>query len=144
MPYITQEERKVINPELKKFLNFMGPMTPGQFVYVMYIMGLWQVSDGGIHDVPVSWTKCNEIIGNYDSVAKEFYRRIVGPYEDTAIIRNGDCEPPRANCRPYNKVGRHIENRIDPFDMARPKPRREGRPIDDASSPQGDGADREF
>ena len=122
MPYITQEERETINPKLKEFLMFMGPMTPGQFVYVMYEMGLWQVSNGGVDSVPVGWTKCNEVMGNYDCCAKEFYRRVVGPYEDTAIARNGDCNPPRANRKPYLKINQEIgwtnglNGKIDPFD----------------------------
>ena len=117
MPYISQEERKTINPELKKFLMFMGPMTPGQFVYVMYQMALWQVSNGGVGNVPVNWTKCNEVMGNYDCVAKEFYRRVVGPYEDTAIVKNGDCQPPRAAHRPYLRTGNEwVNEHVDPFD----------------------------
>jgi len=93
MPYITQEERNAIDVKLKDLLMHMGPMKPGEFVYIMYLMGLWQVSGGGILDVPANWKTCNEVMGCYDSVAKEFYRRVVGPYEDKAIIRNGDCAP---------------------------------------------------
>lgn len=111
MPYITQDERKNINPELKKFLMFMGPMTPGQFVYVMYIMALWQATGGGIKTLPVNWTKCNEIMGNFDCVAKEFYRRVVAPYEDLAVKRNGDCNVPRADTP--------REGKVDPLDCPR-------------------------
>ena len=114
---------------------FMGPMTPGQFVYVMYEMGLWQVSNGGVDDVPVGWTKCNEVMGNYDCCAKEFYRRVVGPYEDTAIVRNGDCNPPRANSQPYMGANRKrlVDCQVDPFDTPR-----------GFHMAQGDGADEEF
>jgi hypothetical protein len=116
MPYITQEERKTINPELKKFLMFMGHMTPGQFVYVMYSMGLWQVAKGGVEKVPIDWTKCNEVMGNFDCVAKEFYRKIVGPYEEQAIKQNGDCQPPRANTYSYVYLDKWINKGFDPFD----------------------------
>jgi len=120
MPYITQAERKNINPELKKFLMFMGHMTPGQFVYIMYEMGLWQASNGGVDNLPANWTKCNEVMGNFDCVAKEFYRRIVGPYENIAIEKNGDCQPPRAVKKPYIRTGdTFINERIDPFDTPR-------------------------
>lgn len=109
MPYIEQKERDQIDPLLKKLLMHMGPLTPGQFVYIMYQIALWQATNGGVDDLPINWTKCNEIMGNIDCAGKEFYRQIVGPYEDNAVIKNGDCEPYRANRRPFTRVWRAPE-----------------------------------
>lgn len=32
----------------------------------------------------------NRLYGTYQSVATEFYRRVIAPYEDRAILENGD------------------------------------------------------
>ena len=32
----------------------------------------------------------NDILGALDGAKLEFYRRIIGPYEDRAILKNGD------------------------------------------------------
>ena len=97
MPYIDDKEREQIDPRLYALLMHMGPLTPGQFVYIMYMVALWQATNGGVDKLPVHWTKCNEIMGNFDCAAKEFYRRVAGPYEDKAIDKNGDCIPYPAN-----------------------------------------------
>lgn len=108
MPYIEQEERDQIDPKLEELLMHMGPLTPGQFVYIIYQIALWQATNGGVDKLPVNWTKCNEIVGNIDCAGKEFYRRVVGPYEGEAIAKNGDCYVPTKRRRP--------EPLMDPFD----------------------------
>jgi len=120
MPYITQEERDQIDPKLVDLLMHMGPLTPGQFVYIIYQIAQWQASNGGVENLPVNWTKCNEIMGNIDCAGKEFYRRIVAPYEDGAVKANGDCDPPRAdNSRSYirwsNPPGRELQHPNGPW-----------------------------
>jgi len=32
----------------------------------------------------------NEVLGAFDAASKEFYRRVVAPYEDEKIEQNGD------------------------------------------------------
>jgi len=130
MPYIKQEERDQIDPKLRDLLMHMGPLTPGQFVYIIYQLAQWQATDGGVSNLPVNWTKCNEIMGNIDCAGREFYRRVVAPYEDNAVSKNGDCEPLRENDKPYirwsNPRGREWQNpnrqwhspvpQVNPFD----------------------------
>jgi hypothetical protein len=38
----------------------------------------------------VSYSDLNEVIGVLESVKQEFYRRVVAPYEDSKIKKNGD------------------------------------------------------
>jgi hypothetical protein len=113
MPYITQEERDQIDPKLQDLLMHMGPLTPGQFVYIIYQIAQWQATEGGVRKLPVNWTKCNEIMGNITCAGSEFYRRVVGPYEDTAIEKNGDCTPPRTR---FNQASLPFEPSVDPYD----------------------------
>jgi len=101
MPYITIGDRVDIDDALRKFLNLMGPLTPGQFVYIMYQIAGWQASGGGVGNLPVGWTEASRVVADMECAKLEFYRRIVVPYEEEKIYENGDCRPIRGNTQQY-------------------------------------------
>jgi len=41
-------------------------------------------------DLGYSYATFNELMGVMDCASKEFYRTVVVPYEEGAIVRNGD------------------------------------------------------
>ncbi len=78
MPYITQERRREI---FKKSIL----KTPGELNFVF---------SGTIQDYlttqGTSYQTINDIIGALEGAKLEFYRRVVAPYEDMKIKKNGD------------------------------------------------------
>lgn len=86
MPYITQEDRKKIEPILGPLLDqiALGEFShPGQINYVItkIIMATLERP---------SYCDFNKVMGVLECVKQEFYRRAVGPYEDRKIRHNGD------------------------------------------------------
>ena len=69
-------------------LQLLGHMlnTPGELNYAltMIVKGYLNKSHNPNYD------HVNEIMGAIEGVGKEFYRRIVAPYEDQKIKENGD------------------------------------------------------
>ncbi len=78
MPYIRQIERD----DLK---NDPRPLTAGQLNYMVSVLIKRYMSTHGL-----SYKTINDIVGALESAKAEFQRRVVGPYEDTKIIENGD------------------------------------------------------
>lgn len=94
MPYINKDKRAGIDPILRAFLMDIGEMEEGEFVYVVYQMMLWQARHGGITSkLPADWTTASHVVGNVECAKQEFYRHIVGPYEDKKIVENTDINP---------------------------------------------------
>lgn len=61
------------------------PATPGELNYVLTrAVQSYAVLHGQ------SYRTYNDILGALDGCGKEFYRRVVAPYEDTKIAENGD------------------------------------------------------
>ena len=88
MPYIEQDQKDRINNAAFELYEYFGKgydLTPGQFNYVVTQLCLEYLDRKGM-----SYTTLNEINGVLDSVAKEFYRRVVVPYEDKKREENGD------------------------------------------------------
>lgn len=80
MPYIKQELRSDLLHWAKR-----APNNPGELNFVITeIIACYLVSRGK------SYQTCNDILGALDGASKEFYRRIVAPYEDEKIKENGD------------------------------------------------------
>jgi len=89
MPYIHLNER----PKFDKVIEQLPDMTmAGELNYVIFSICLRFLRFNGVR-----YTIFNAIIGVLGCVIQEFYRRMVGPYEDQAIERNGDlpCQLPQ-------------------------------------------------
>jgi flagellin-specific chaperone FliS len=88
MPYILKEHREkfkdIINL-LVATLNEDHENLAGNLNYVISTL-LKRLSK------ELRYKKANELMGVIECVKQEYYRKIVGPYEDEAIKRNGDIE----------------------------------------------------
>lgn len=89
MPYLKPEDRdmSVYVPQMKN---------AGTLNYVITKIILGYVRQHGLN-----YQTCNDIMGAMQGAAREFYRRIVGPYENEKIAENGDVYP---NEREYNEL----------------------------------------
>jgi len=87
MPYIKPEMRKKYQPILDSIeAAFVDGITPGELNYLISKICLTYVTRKGL-----SYTFLNDIMGVLSSCSKEFYRRVVAPYENEKVIQNGDC-----------------------------------------------------
>ena len=79
MPYVEKKQRSRIN-------NGMSPPeTPGELNYAIS-----HICQTYMRKKQKRYSTFNDIVGALEAAKLEFYRRIVAPYEDKAIARNGD------------------------------------------------------
>lgn len=82
MPYISQRARG-------KFAHIQGhPVDIANSGELNYLLTLF--INEYLHQHGKHYATMNDVVGALDSTGKEFYRRVVAPYEDQAIERNGD------------------------------------------------------
>jgi len=87
MPYIKKENRERLDVPLNQLcIEIKKQCTPGELNYIITMLCRQYLESRG-----KNYTHINDIIGVLECCKKEFYRRIVGPYEDIKIIENGDC-----------------------------------------------------
>lgn len=83
MPYIRQEQRH----DIDILVDALAPLLkdPGRMNYAISRLIHRTVEREG-----QSYDCFNAILGVLDAVAKEFYRRVVAPYEERKMEQNGD------------------------------------------------------
>jgi hypothetical protein len=85
MPYIKKEDRKLLDPHIDKLVS--DTYIPGELTYIIYKM---------LNDLTKirgkSFSTMSSLISEVECAKLEFYRRVIGPYEDTKIEQNGDVE----------------------------------------------------
>ena len=81
MPYVKQELRKNLDKVVEK-MNQAGVMADGDLNYILYKFCLKHVHP--------SYNSYKNFIGELNECVAEIRRRILAPYEDEAIKRNGD------------------------------------------------------
>jgi hypothetical protein len=79
MPYITSEHRLALKRPDEHLLN------PGELNYLITML-----IKRYIHGHGLSYCTINDIVGALECAKLEFYRRIVGPYENGKQVENGD------------------------------------------------------
>ena len=84
MPYVKQEDRNRLWKDLT-------PKTPGELNYVLKMFTLRYLA----MKEKLDYSALNEVVGVFESMKLEFYRRIVAGYEDSKIIENGDVYFPK-------------------------------------------------
>ncbi len=97
MPYIKPELREYL---LDECVAAVGEQCngPGElnFVLTSIVLGYlgWWVSERE-REYRSHWgyQELNEAVGVLECVKQELYRRSVAPYEDKAVLRNGDVYP---------------------------------------------------
>lgn len=85
MPYIKKEKREEFEGPVKEIIELLKKdkeNLAGNMNYLVYriVKGV----------APERYRDWNEIIGFLECCKLELYRRLIGPYEDKAIERNGD------------------------------------------------------
>lgn len=86
MPYIDQKTRDELEPSLKPLLDKIGINTKkGELTYILYSIALKYLNTHGR-----SYQNISETVSSLADAENEMRRRILGPYEDQAIERNGD------------------------------------------------------
>jgi hypothetical protein len=89
MPYIKQEERKKYERVLSDLVHLLEEIPEenrdGHINYIVTVLlkRLYR---------PPTYRRYNRAIGVLECIKLEFYRRIVGHYEDEKIRENGDVE----------------------------------------------------
>lgn len=84
MPYLKIENRGYFIP-LLEHLNHCAIANGGElnFLFTEIIKQYMQTHSK-------DYRTCNDIVGALECCKQEFYRRIVGPYENEKIAQNGD------------------------------------------------------
>lgn len=85
MPYITQERRNQLEPYGYDGSFPSVPETPGELNYM-----ITSYCRSYMLHKKLSYQTINDIVGALECAKQEFLRRVVAPYEDEAIKRNGD------------------------------------------------------
>lgn len=80
MPYIPQEQRDFVKR------NDWTPATTGQLAFIAYQKGMDLLNLSPVQN----WDRRMDIYKAIKGAADEWRRRMVDPYEDEAIKRNGD------------------------------------------------------
>lgn len=93
MPYISQEDRDYLDGEFGDLIEHLANLitnvpsgkTGGALNYVICRLAMnSQPADG--------YTDLSNMIGHVESAAKEMRRRLLDPYEDECIEKNGDLD----------------------------------------------------
>lgn len=95
MPYIKEEFRadydKLIDTLVDRLMcakyHEGKDAVKGHHNYVMY-----RLAKNLAERLGVRYHTLQDIMGTFDCCKLEFYRRVIGPYEDKAIEKNGDVE----------------------------------------------------
>lgn len=95
MPYIDKARRPAFEPALAAIAAKLSSRRPGELNYVVYSLVQRVLAREGM-----SYTKANALLGTVNRSVDELYRRLVAPYEDQAIKKNGDVVVPVKRKRP--------------------------------------------
>jgi len=87
MPYITKEEKEIIDSGFKNISESIMD-NPGDLNYAIH-----QVVAEYIRQNHESYRTYNDIMGALEGVKLELYRRLVGKYEDGKMRVHGDVKP---------------------------------------------------
>lgn len=87
MPYLKREERESITDGYGCIEPY-SIQTPGGLNYA-----ITELIVAYIANRKLNYQSINDVVGALTCAKDEFQRRIVGPYEDTKIIANGDVYP---------------------------------------------------
>lgn len=97
MPYIVKDQRKQIDYKIDSLIQEArnNPLLPAnkRLGLVNYIVS--RITMGILE--PSNYGEMASAIGTLECAKLEMYRRLIGPYEDEAILKNGDIEEYRRN-----------------------------------------------
>jgi hypothetical protein len=91
MPYIKPQLRDKVKDEIVRLIyKIDGTNVEDREGLMTYIIYKLLVETYGYSDDVPKWNKRAEALKVLESAKLEYYRRIMAPYEDKAIQRNGD------------------------------------------------------
>lgn len=86
MPYITEDRRDELDPKIDSLVEAMhllpNGVNKGDLNYIF--------SRLAVEMDPKNYSDLADIISTFECAKMEFYRRIIGPYEDSKIKINKD------------------------------------------------------
>jgi len=90
MPYIKKKDREKYDSNIGRLVDELVAVgdkntIKGHHNYVMFMIALKLAKSLGIR-----YATLQDIIGTFDCCKTEFYRRVLSPYEDKAVHKNGD------------------------------------------------------
>ena len=91
MPYISKDLRDKLDKDVESLIDKLNSepedVQDGELNYVVSRL---------LHGIyPLRYRHINRAVGVLECAKLEFYRKIAGPYEETAIEKNGDIPPQR-------------------------------------------------
>lgn len=86
MPYIKKEDRPAIDTVLAPLIDHVKSLPEAEQDGVLN----YAITKVLKAVYPVKYVHLNRALGVLSAVTQEFYRRVIGPYEDTKIKENGD------------------------------------------------------
>jgi hypothetical protein len=98
MPYITPELRRDLDPLIDALAGRLAQQareadSEGAFAGPLnYALTRLALSTVHLRFGKLSYWLIATLTGIFQNLGQEFYRRLAAPYEDQAIIRNGDVE----------------------------------------------------
>ena len=85
MPYITQEQREPLDAVIQRLSEMIDD--EGELNYTITCLLHLEVKKLG-----KNYATLNKVQGVMDCASREFYRKVVAPYEDQKIKINGDVD----------------------------------------------------
>ncbi len=90
MPYVPTYDRQKVDDKIDELLELIKdhqkPAGMSNYIITRILSGIMKPWDGW------NYSSLNSAIGVVECAKLELYRRLVGPYEDLAIAKNGDIE----------------------------------------------------
>lgn len=88
MPYIKQEQRPAIDALIDPLIEYLKSLPVEDqdgslnYAFTRILKNVY----------PVKYFHLNRALGVLNAVTQEFYRTVIGPYEDAKISENGDVK----------------------------------------------------
>jgi len=92
MPYISQGLRLVIDRQITALSDDIWNMANEETLAGILNYTVTELLNQTIMGNEPRYHKINTVLGILEAVKLELYRRLGGPYEDTAIVKNGDIK----------------------------------------------------
>lgn len=95
MPYVIQEDRDCVDSEINKLIQAIR-FAPSQKLGGVLNYTICRLSVGVLD--PKGYSDTSDMLGHVHSAETEMRRRLLDPYEDECILRNGDLKEFNGPC----------------------------------------------
>lgn len=98
MPYIDKDSRRIVDDQINILIKTINNNFGEEEIEGVSNYTISKLLSGIFERGQWRYKKINRVMGVLSCISQEFYRRLAGPYEDEAIIKNGDIEYKKACC----------------------------------------------